>query len=46
MFVDRQQQQYIVAKLQKRILILIRITIRLEYFFPVGSPEFNVVEEC
>ena len=34
-----------VQRLQERFLDTNKDTIRLEYF-PVGSPEFNVVEEC
>ena len=34
-----------VQRLQERFLDTNKDTIRLEYF-PVGSPEFNAVEEC
>jgi transposase len=43
MFVDRATPHC--SKITKRFLDSNKDTIRLEYF-PVGSPEFNAVEEC
>ena len=42
-FVDRATPHC--SKITKRFLAENRDTIRLEYF-PIGSPEFNAVEEC
>ena len=39
------EQHLTVQRLQDRFLDTNKDTIRLEYF-PVGSPEFNAVEEC
>ncbi|MGZ5551710.1 MAG: transposase [Nitrososphaeraceae archaeon] len=43
MFVDRATPHC--SKITRRFLDSNKDTIRLEYF-PVGSPEFNAVEEC
>jgi transposase len=43
MFVDRAKPHC--SKVTKKFLAENKDTIRLEYF-PVGSPEFNAVEEC
>ena len=43
-FVDRATPHC--SKITRKFLDSNKDTIRLEYFFPVGSPEFNAVEEC